>query len=193
MSTLSDNAYAFVLRGLLSEEALDRAGRRHPNLAGPDAELAELAALDALDEEKVAAGRRMAVIYTAISAFEMSARKLVESVLADALKDEWWEKGASADVRRRAENRMNEEAKVKWHGQRGGNPIDYTELGDLSKIIRQQWPHFEAFIPSVEWAASILSVLERSRNVIMHSGELSREDIARVGINIRDWTKQVGT
>ena len=98
----------------------------------------------------------------------------------------------SQDIRRRAESRKTEEEKVKWHGQRGGSPLDYTDLADLGKIVRNNWANFEPYIPSIEWAASIFAVIERSRNVIMHSGELSREDIARVGINIRDWIKQVG-
>jgi hypothetical protein len=51
---------------------------------------------------------------------------------------------------------------------------------------------FEAHIPTPEWAGSIFDAVERSRNVIMHSGTVDDEDIARVGINIRDWVKQVG-
>ena len=39
---------------------------------------------------------------------------------------------------------------------------------------------------------SVLDTIERSRNVIMHSGSLDRVDIERVGMNIRDWIKQVG-
>jgi hypothetical protein len=34
--------------------------------------------------------------------------------------------------------------------------------------------------------------LERSRNVIMHSGDLDQQDVERIGIHIRDWVKQVG-
>lgn len=38
----------------------------------------------------------------------------------------------------------------------------------------------------------IFTTLEKSRNVIMHSGELGERDIERIGINIRDWISQVG-
>lgn len=184
--------YEFAFRGLLAEQALDAAGRQHPNVANAsESELAELAALDALDEGGVAAARRMSVVYTAVAAFESSARKLVRSVLIEAVGENWWE-AVSQDIRRRTESRKAEEEKVKWHGQRGGSPLDYTDLGDLGKIIRNNWTNFEPHIPSAEWAASIFAVIERSRNVIMHSGDLSREDIARVGIYIRDWIKQVG-
>jgi hypothetical protein len=185
--------YEFTFRAFLAEEALDAAGRQHPNVAGAsESELATLLALDSLDEGNVATARRMSLVYTAVAAFEASARKLVRSVLLDIFNEEWWEKGVSQDIRRRAEARKTEEERVRWHGQRGGSLLDYTDLGDLGKIIRNNWQSYEPYIPSAEWAASIFSVIERSRNVIMHSGELSREDVARVGINVRDWVKQVG-
>jgi hypothetical protein len=185
--------YEFAFRGLLAEEALDAAGREHPNVGGAsEAVLAELVGLDSLDEAGVDASRRMSIVYTAVATFETSARRLVRSVLIESAGENWWEATVSQDIRRRAESRKIEEEKVKWHGQRGTSPLEYTDLADLGKIIRNNWPSFEPYVPSVEWAASIFAVIERSRNVIMHSGELSREDVARVGINIRDWTKQVG-
>ena len=51
---------------------------------------------------------------------------------------------------------------------------------------------FEVHIVSLEWAKQIFTTLEKSRNVIMHSGELGERDIERIGINIRDWISQVG-
>ncbi|WP_369806323.1 hypothetical protein [Advenella sp. S44] len=65
-------------------------------------------------------------------------------------------------------------------------------MGDLVSILRQNWTLFEAHIPTIEWATGLMDVIERSRNVIMHSGTLNRTDIERVGMNIRDWIKQVG-
>lgn len=51
---------------------------------------------------------------------------------------------------------------------------------------------FQDHIISLDWAKQIFTTLERSRNVIMHSGELGRRDIERIGTNIRDWISQVG-
>ena len=64
-------------------------------------------------------------------------------------------------------------------------------MPDLKNIIRNTW-RMEPYVGTVEWAGSIFDVIERSRNVIMHSGVLDKEDIQRLGINIRDWVKQVG-
>jgi hypothetical protein len=70
--------------------------------------------------------------------------------------------------------------------------IFFTQLGDLVKILRNNSKAFENHIESIDWAQQIFSSLERSRNVIMHSGELSMNDIERVSMNIRDWIRQVG-
>jgi hypothetical protein len=34
--------------------------------------------------------------------------------------------------------------------------------------------------------------LEKSRNTTMHGGVLAQEDVERIGMNIRDWTRQTG-
>jgi HEPN superfamily Swt1-like protein len=186
--------YEFAFRGLLTEEALDRAGRLHRNLSGiDDTTVGERVGLDSLDDAFVAAAKRMAIVYAAVAAFENSVRKLISDILLEAVGEGWWESSVSQSIRKRAESRREEEEKIKWHGQRGDALINYTELGDLANIIRNSWQYFEPHIPSIEWATSIIAVIERSRNVIMHSGGLSMEDVERVGINIRDWSKQVGT
>jgi hypothetical protein len=65
-------------------------------------------------------------------------------------------------------------------------------LSNLLAIMRNNWVEFEPYIGNIEWAANIFDAIERSRNVIMHSGVLDKEDIERLGIYIRDWIKQVG-
>jgi hypothetical protein len=67
-----------------------------------------------------------------------------------------------------------------------------AQMDDLPVIIQNNFAYFEDYIESVEWARQIFKSLERSRNVIMHSGELSMNDIERVAMNIRDWIRQVG-
>ena len=70
--------------------------------------------------------------------------------------------------------------------------MSFIDFGDLLNIMRANEDLFEPFWPSPEWARGIFDAVERSRNVIMHSGLLDLEDIERVGMNIRDWVRQVG-
>jgi hypothetical protein len=68
----------------------------------------------------------------------------------------------------------------------------YCDFGDLSSIIVVNWELFEIVLTNMEWSKAVLSTLERSRNIIMHGGIVSREDIERIGMNIRDWIRQTG-
>lgn len=191
----ADLAYDFVFRGLLAEEALDRAGRPRGNLAGySDEEVAADLSLDSLDTAFVTEAKKMAEVYTAIAAWENSVRKLVSNVLLEAFGEEWWAHCVSQSIRQKAEARKLDEENMRFHAQRGADPISYTELGDLQNTIKRNdnWPKFEPFLRDQGWVSAIFDSVERSRNVIMHSGTLSRGDIQRLGIHIRDWVAQVG-
>jgi hypothetical protein len=65
-------------------------------------------------------------------------------------------------------------------------------MHDLVPIINGNWPSFEDLLHDIDWVRQIFRSLERSRNVIMHSGQLSMDDIERVGVFIRDRLRQVG-
>lgn len=191
--TDAGTVYEFVYRGQLTDESLDQAGRtKFAHSDALESEIAEMLSLELLDDDLVADARRMATVYTAIAAFENSVRSLVSGTMLEGKGENWWEECVSEKIRKRAEGRREDEEKHRFHTQRGDAPINYTELPDLLNIIRANWDLFEPFLPNPEWTRSIFDAVERSRNVIMHSGMLDPEDIARVGINVRDWVKQVG-
>lgn len=60
----------------------------------------------------------------------------------------------------------------------------------ISPIILVNWSIFEMPLADMEWTKSLLNVLERSRNIVMHGGMLSLPDIERIGGNVRDWVRQ---
>jgi len=134
----------------------------------------------------------MATVYTAIAAFENMVRKFISKILIEHKGENWWEECVSEKIRKFADSRKREEEKIKWHTQRGDSMINYIEFGDLVSIMQQNFELFEVHIISIDWARQIIQTLERSRNVIMHSGQLSKKDIERIGTNIRDWISQVG-
>jgi len=185
--------YEFVYRGILADEALDKAGRRSGSSDLSAQEVADALSVDLLDPDALAAAARMAAVYAAIAAFEISARRFITKVLLESHGDDWWDKGVSDKIRTFALSRRDEEEKTRWHGRRGTELLDYVEMGHLVNIIQQNWSAFEDYIPRMDWATAIFGGIERSRNVIMHSGFLDIEDIERVGMHIRDWAKQVGS
>lgn len=185
--------YDFVYRGMLTEEALDAAGRKNGFSAPVEIDqISEALSLELYEEDYIGPARAMAIVYTAIAAFENSVRRFVYKVLIDKFHENWWEEGVSSKIRTFAESRRDEEEKTKWHGTRGEGLLSYTELGHLPNIMQQNWDDFEPYVRRIDWATSIFSTLERSRNVIMHSGVLALPDIERLGILMRDWNTQVG-
>lgn len=185
-----DHVYDFVYRAMLTEEALDSAGRvRRIDL--DETVVAEALSFELFDDDLLTQARLMSTVYTAIAAFEMAVRRFVKKVLIDTYGEDWWDRGVADKIRKFVDTRRTEEEKVKWHGVRGEDLLSYTELGHLPQIMQQNWEHFEAYVPRVDWATALFSTLERSRNVIMHSGALALPDVERIGMHIRDWNKQV--
>ncbi|QSV45942.1 Swt1 family HEPN domain-containing protein [Geobacter benzoatilyticus] len=188
-----DNLYSFVYRGLLTEEALDKAGRQRRNhFSAVDAKVLQKSlCYDFLDEDLLSHSHMMAVVYTAIHCFENMVRDLVKKGMAEKFSEAWWEK-VPEKIKSRVKTRMEEDAKFRWHGARGASELSYCDFGDLSSIIVTNWEVFEDILSNLEWAKSILGTLEKSRNIVMHGGVLAKEDIERIGINIRDWVRQTG-
>lgn len=189
-----DRLYSFVMRGELAKVSLtytEALSRHHSSYIIVQDYIKSLS-LDLLDDEYINASKLMATVYTAISAFENTIREFVVKILIENKGENWWEDCVSEKIRNKAEARKEQEDKVRWHTQRGDSLINYTEFGDLASIMNNNLELFSDHIVSIEWARNIIATIERSRNVIMHSGELSARDIERIGINIRDWISQVG-
>ena len=191
---MEDKLYAFVMRGELTKVALEKTEvlSKHSSSDLLAQEYVKSLSLDLLDDECVNSAKIMATVYTAIAAFENMVRRFVVKILLEHRGEDWWEQSVSEKIRKSAENRKNDEEKIKWHTQRGLSMINYVDFGDFASIMSQNYELFEVHIVSIEWARQIFSTLERSRNVIMHSGELGKRDIERIGTNIRDWISQVG-
>lgn len=191
MAGRTDELYSFGYRGLLTREAIGD----QRNLSGSRMKAEHIAArlpLDVVDEVFVEPAQEMAVVYAAIAAFENTARDFVEKRLLEEVGADWWEKCVPEKRRNKAESRRDEENRIRWHAKRGDSLLQYTEIEDLSAIIVTNHECFIAIVPDVEWAKNIFKTVERSRNIIMHSGYLEAEDIERLGMALRDWYAQVG-
>jgi hypothetical protein len=187
----ADQLYAFAYRGLLATEAAATQLPSQITQATGD-KIANRLPLHLLDEDLLARARDMAIVYAAIAAFENAARAFIEKRLLELVGQDWWQTCVPEKRRQKAESRRDEENKIRWHSKRGDALIEYTELEDLSSVIVTHQDKFTPIIPDPEWAKQIFKTVERSRNIIMHSGYLEREDIERLGMALRDWLTQVG-
>lgn len=188
-----DALYTFVYRGVLAEESLDKAGRQRRRHFGTDdiIRLRQSLSFDMLDNELLADAQQMAIVYTAMHTFENMVREFVMRAMAEKHGETWWE-NVPERIRKTVKTRMEEDAKNRYHGSRGRTEMMYCDFGDLSSIIITNWSVFEHVLANMEWAKAVLNALERSRNILMHGGTLAREDVERIGMNIRDWTRQAG-
>ena len=192
---MHDTFYSFILRGELTKVSLDHAPVKSKHHLSQELkqQIIKSLCLDHLDDHFVETARKMALVYIAIAAFENSVREFIQKKLVENFGDEWWNKGVPESIRKKAKSRQEQEEKIRWQAPRGTDLINYTDFGDLSSILHTNFSLFEPHIVSLEWAKQLFDTLEKSRNVIMHSGELHRQDIERVGTNIRDWIAQVGS
>ncbi len=192
---MGNDLYSFAFRGLLADEALDRAGRKKYSSEEEffSEELAKKLHFNEIDSKYVEQSKTMLTVFATITAFENATREFVYSVLVEKYKNEWWIKGVQDKIKSRAESRKEKESKVKWHVSRGDAMMSYLDFGDLTKIMlsAENWVLFEPYVDSQDWVRAIFDDIEKSRNVIMHSGVLDEYDIARVGLNIRDWLRQI--
>ena len=188
-----DQLYAFVCRGLLTEASLDKVGRqRRRHFGSPDgADLQQTLSFDLLDSDLLADAQRMSLVYGAIHTFENTVRQLVMKAMAEKHGAGWWTK-VPERIQKTVKTRMEEDAKFRWHGARGSSEINYCDFGDLSSIIVTNWEVFDDLLGNMEWAKATLTSLEKSRNIVMHGGSVAKEDVERIGMNIRDWIRQAG-
>src|SRR5689334_18079240 len=97
---MSSDVYDFVLRGLLTEEALDRSGRLPRQLVEESlTEIASALNFDLLDADDLQASTKMASVYAAITAFERSARRFIAKVLQSEHGETWWTDCVSEKIR----------------------------------------------------------------------------------------------
>ena len=188
-----EKLYPFVYKGILTEESLDKAGRMDKeHFGGAEAEIINRKlAIEMIDDDALLKAKRMSLVYAAIHSFENMVRDFVMTAMIEEYEENWWDK-VSNKIKEKVRKRIEEEAKLRWHGSRGGSEIEYCDFGDLSSIIVTNWQIFEPVLVDLEWSKSLLAILERSRNVVMHGGQLGLQDIERIGGNIRDWVRQAG-
>ena len=188
-----DKLYSFVYKGILAEESLKKANAKTvvDIEEFDELKIKKSLSFDMLDQEFLQQSIKTSIIYQAIHTFENMIRKMVVKAMDEKYHLDWWEH-VSESIQKKVSARKEEERKIKWHASRGSSEIFYCDFGDLSAIICSNWELFEELLRNQEWVKQLLLALEKSRNVIMHGGNLAQEDIERIGVHIRDWLRQTG-
>jgi hypothetical protein len=185
---------SWLFKGLTVEHALndlEKGGMAVRAATDPQA-LQRVMPMEDFSAELRRDGMKALPSYLAFFMLENSVRELIVERLTERHGSGWWEKCATAPVKKRVKSRQDKEGANRWHMQRGASEIFYTDFGDLSALIQNRWEDFEDLFPSFDWVLSRFRELEASRNIVAHNNLLEDREVERLRMYLSDWTKQVG-
>ena len=129
---------------------------------------------------------RMARYYELFYMLENDIRKLIVETLEAAHGSVWWDNRVPQAVKDEARKNRSREVQAALT-QRSEDEIDYTTFGQLSDIIRENWPDFAGMLSNQSAVARVLSALNMLRGTIAHCGVLAEDEVDRLKLAIRDW------
>lgn len=189
-----DQVKRFTFRGLLAAHAirdLQGAGLLRTPAATPD-ERHDQDLFAPVGEIIRNSSSQMQRYYRLLFVFENAVREFITSRFGEVDGDDWFQKRATSDMRKKVESRKAAEEKNQWHPGRNDYPIFYLDFGDLGLLIINHWDLFRDFFPNQAWVTSRISEGERTRNVIAHTNVLAVEEGDRLELYLRDWLAQAG-
>lgn len=144
--------------------------------------------------EKIRSGSlQMQKYFRLLYVFENLVRDFIDSTFKESGEgDDWYNKRATTDMKKKVGDRKKSEEKNQWHVGRNEHPLFYLDFSDLSLLIINHWPVFKDYFPDQAWVSSRIKESERSRNVIAHTNDLAAEEGARLEMHLRDWINQIG-
>jgi len=135
---------------------------------------------------------KMSSVYTALYCIENTIRIFIVERMSERHGINWWEEKVPKRIKEAVITLKKQEEKNKYHSNRSSNEIGYTMLNNLGQIIIENWNDFSDVIPDQAWLLSRMNDLEKSRNIIMHTGVLPIIEIERIESIARDVLRQIG-
>lgn len=178
----------FVISNQLAEHELDRIeaqfglalGRDHRAAIGDEDFYPQIE--QAIRHEAAS----MAPHYEIFYSLERTIRALVVDTLRSADGDHWWENRVPEDTRVEAEKARERESDS-GVTPRSESLIDYTNFGELGKIISKNWDLFDQTFSSQKAVGRIMWNLNTLRGPIAHCSPLAEDEIVRLHLSVRDW------
>lgn len=134
-----------------------------------------------------------AEIYPVIYLFENSVRRFVVAVMKKNFGDNWWTEKVekvNATIQKNVEIRRLAEKEAPWHSRRGANPIFYTDIKDLEKIINTYSKEFRKVLKNkFEHVIVWIDEIEKTRNILAHNNPVAKKDHNRLMVFAHDWSE----
>jgi len=129
----------------------------------------------------------MSAHYEIFYSLETSIRAFITDTLQSAEPTGWWDSGrVPSKIKTDTEGRMKREIDT-GVTPRSTEPIDFTNFGELSEIIKANWDVFGGIFDSPKAVERVMSSLNTLRGPIAHCGSLAEDEIVRLRLSVRDW------
>jgi hypothetical protein len=145
-----------------------------------------------IGEDDIADARKMATIYVSLFCLENSVRRHIEVTLSRHLGDNWWDIAASSSMKRKEQDRRNNETQNRWIPSRSSaGPLYALDWPDLVTLIRKYEELFREAIPDINFLHRF-SDLGNLRNVVAHNGVIDEiMQFRRIDLALHDWGRQI--
>ena len=131
-------------------------------------------------------GQEMSEVYSYLYCIENTLRVFIEKIGTDKYGEDYFNHlSISISVKRKIEQRMEEEEKNQWICVRGDSDLFYLDFKELGDIIVNNWNDFKSFFPDQAFVTSKINELSRCRNLIAHNSMItpSEKDLLRLYYN----------
>jgi len=131
-------------------------------------------------------------VYPKIFVLENSIRSLISKKL-ESIDVNWWDIYVPSLVRSNVGRTKNKEKRYPYREARGNHPLSYANFSDLSTIILANQTVFQNIILDFQWFKVRMDEIYMARNNLAHCVSLSIDDIARINLFFRDWSRLLDT
>lgn len=132
-------------------------------------------------------------IYPIVYLFENSVRNFVVAVMKKTYGENWWTERVEKINTKIHENvtiRKLAEKASPWHSGRGVDPIFFTDIEDLKKIINTNSAEFRKILgDKFDHLAFWIEEIEKTRNILAHNNPITKKDRDRLILYAHDWSK----
>jgi hypothetical protein len=134
-----------------------------------------------------AEAKNMSAHYEIFYCLEKSIRQLIVDVFEASGDQEWWDNLVPEQVKQNVKRSIKRE-KESAVTLRSSEPIDYTNFGELSEIIKSNWSLFGGSVfNDMKAVEKVMSSLNSLRNPIAHCSPLAEDEVLRLDLSLRDW------
>lgn len=146
-----------------------------------------------VDNQSFNAANSNAEVYPVVYLFENSVRNFVVAVMKKKYGEGWWAERVekiNTKIHDNVKIRKLAEKAAPWHSSRGVDPIFFTDIDDLKKIINTNSAEFRKVLgDKFDHLTVWIEEIEKTRNILAHNNPVTKKDQDRLKLYAHDWSK----